>query len=302
MGIKSTLDSEGLRPQKKFGQHFLTDPRILDSIVEAADVTPTDTVLEIGPGLGHLTRVLARRAGNLIAVEVDRALAAKLTEEFAFESNVSIIQGNFLDQAPADWVRRHGNKIAGAGSNSPAPLSLSFKVVANLPYYITSAILRHLLEAEQKPQVIVVMVQREVAHRIVARPPEMNLLAVSVQFFAQPRIVRTIAAGAFYPPPKVDSAVVRLDVFAHSRLPSEQVVRFFEIVRAGFGGRRKQLRNSLARGLSMDAASVATALLDAQIQPSRRAETLTLDEWLALYHAVADKPIAKRSKPSYNRG
>ncbi len=299
MGIKSTLDSEGLRPQKKFGQHFLTDPRILESIVEAAGITPTDTVLEIGPGLGHLTRVLARRAAYLVAVEVDHALAPKLTEEFALEPNVSIIQGNFLDKEPAAWIKQHGNKIAGAGSNSiPAPVSLPFKVVANLPYYITSAILRHLLEAEQKPQVIVVMVQREVAQRIVARPPAMNLLAVSVQFFAQPRIVRTIAAGAFYPPPKVDSAVVRLDVNEQTRLPSADVPRFFEIVRAGFGGKRKQLRNSLARGLSMDAEVIAMALLGAKIQPSRRAETLTLDEWMALYRALSDKPIVGRAKAS----
>ncbi len=296
MGIKSTLDDEGLRPQKKFGQHFLTDPRILESIADAADITPIDTVLEIGPGLGHLTRVLARRAGRLIAVEVDRALATRLAEEFAFQPNVSIIQGNFLDEAPSDWFR-HGNKIAGAGG-IPAPVSMPFKVVANLPYYITSAILRHLLEAEQKPQVIVVMVQREVAQRIIARPPEMNLLAVSVQFFAQPRIVRTIAAGAFYPPPKVDSAVVRLDVFQQMRLHKEQVARFFDIVRAGFGGRRKQLRNSLGRGLSMEAGTITAALLDANIQPSRRAETLTLDEWLRLHHALSDKPIVERNKPS----
>ncbi len=298
MGIKSTLDSEGLRPQKKFGQHFLTDPRILESIADAADLAPTDTVLEIGPGLGHLTRVLARRAGRVVAVEVDRALAVKLTDEFALQPNVSIIQGNFLDIAPVNWIQRHGNTIAGAGSTIPAPVSLPFKVVANLPYYITSAILRHLLEAEQKPQVIVVMVQRQVAQRMVARPPDMNLLAVSVQFFAQPRIVRTIAAGAFYPPPKVDSAVVRLDVFEQPRLSADAAARFFEIVRAGFGGRRKQLRNALTRGLSIDSGSIAAALLRAKIQPSRRAETLTLDEWLALQRALSDKPIVVSHKLS----
>lgn len=297
MGIKSTLDSEGLRPQKRFGQHFLTDPRILESIADAADIAPTDTVLEIGPGLGHLTRVLAHRAGRLIAVEVDRALVTKLTEEFAIQPNVSIMQGNFLDAAPVDWIQRHGNKIAGAGNN-PAPVSIPFKVVANLPYYITSAILRHLLEAAQKPQVIVVMVQREVAQRIVARPPAMNLLAVSVQFFARPRIVRTIAAGAFYPPPKVDSAVVRLEVNEQARLPAAEVARFFEIVRAGFSGKRKQLRNSLARGLSIEAELIVTALLRAKIQPARRAETLTLDEWLALQGALSDLPIVGKNKSS----
>ncbi len=161
MGIKSTLATHGLRPQKKWGQHFLTDLRILESIADAAGVTPADTVLEIGPGLGHLTRVLARRAGCVVAVEVDAELAAKLQGDFADAANVRIVHGNVLDAEPFEWIKR-----AGAGLEL-AP----FKIVANLPYYITSAILRHVLEAARKPQRIVVMVQREVAQRIVARPP-----------------------------------------------------------------------------------------------------------------------------------
>lgn len=296
MGVKSTLASHGLRPQKKFGQHFLTDPRILESIADAAEVSSADTILEIGPGLGHLTQVLARRAAQVIAVEVDRELVAGLQNEFANSQNVSIIAGNFLDASPIAWVRP-GNKIAGTGILSeaagPVPASISFKVVANLPYYITSAILRHLLEAEQKPQSIVVMVQRQVAQRIIARPPEMNLLAVSVQFFAAPRIVRTIAAGAFYPPPKVDSAVVRMDVLDKPLLSGAAVSRCFEIVHAGFRGKRKQLRNSLAHGLSRDPDSIAMALMRAHIQPTRRAETLTLDEWLACYREFAKEPIVE---------
>ncbi|HEX7586848.1 MAG TPA: rRNA adenine dimethyltransferase family protein, partial [Anaerolineae bacterium] len=162
----------------------------------------------------------------------------------------------------------------------------AFKVVANLPYYITSAILRHILEARHKPRLVVVMVQREVAMRMAAQPPDMSLLAVSVQFFARVRIVRTISAGAFYPRPKVDSAVVRLDVFDPPRL-IEDTNRFFEIVRAGFGERRKQLRNSLARGLTIDSDTAAAALARAHIDPTRRAETLTLDEWSMLCHALA---------------
>ena len=295
MSIKSTLASDGLRPQKKFGQHFLTDPRILESIADAAEVSATDTILEIGPGLGHLTRVLARRAGRVVAVEVDTALAEKLKTEFVNLPTVSIIQGNFLDAASIDWLQRHDNRIAGAGDN-PAPVSVPFKVVANLPYYITSAILRHLLDAPDKPETIVVMVQREVAQRMVARPPHMNLLAVSVQFFAQPHIVRTIAAGAFYPPPKVDSAVVRLDVLAQPRLPAPQIDRFFEIVRAGFGERRKQLRNSLAHGLALDTDTVIVAMNRAGISSSRRAETLALEEWLALARQFANPPIVGNKK------
>ncbi len=282
MGVRATLDARGLRPQKKWGQHFLTDARILESIADAADIAPTDTILEIGPGLGHLTRVLARRAGRVIAIEIDSQLAAKLQDEFSSVSNVTIVQANFLDARPAEWIARHGNQIAGAGK-IPAPVRMPFKVVANLPYYITSAILRHLLQATRKPSVIVVMVQREVAQRIVAQPPAMNLLAISVQFFARPRIVRTIAAGAFYPPPQVDSAVVRLDVFPEPHLGTRETEEFFEIVHAGFGERRKQLFNALRHRLPDSARSIAQTLANTGIDPTRRAETLTLPEWLALY-------------------
>lgn len=283
MGVKSALRERGLRPRKKWGQHFLTDARLLESIADTAEVTRADTILEIGPGLGHLTRVLAARAGRVVAVEVDAALAAKLKSDFADAPNVSIIQGDILQLEPSAWLARE--EKAGAGFTS-APASISFKVVANLPYYITTAILRHILEAALKPCVVVVMVQREVAQRMIAQPPATNLLAVSVQFFARVRLRRTIAAGAFYPRPKVESAVVRLDVFDIPPLAVKDTARFFEIVRAGFGERRKQLRNSLARGLGRDPAAVAVALARARIDPTRRAETLTLDEWGALYHVL----------------
>lgn len=277
MGVKATLDAHGLRPRKKWGQNFLTDARVLESIADAAELTRADVVLEIGPGLGHLTRILARRAARVVAVEIDRDLAVKLTADFADTPSVRIIHGDVLQLEPIG--------LLGAGRD-PAH-SVPFKVVANLPYSITSAILRHLLQAAPKPQVVVVMVQREVAQRITAQPPEMSLLAVSVQFSARARIVRTISAGAFYPRPKVDSAVVRLDVLEPPPLAAEDTERFFEIVRAGFGGRRKQLRNSLARGLSLDPDAAAAALSRARIDPARRAETVTLDEWRALHRELA---------------
>jgi len=278
MGVKATLDARGLRPQKKWGQHFLTDARILESIAEIAEVGPTDAVLEIGPGLGHLTRVLARRAGRVVAVEVDRALAAQLTADFVDTPGVKIVYGDILKLEPFELIET---------GRDPTLAPAAFKVVANLPYYITSAILRHILQAARRPRVVVVMVQREVAQRMAAQPPPMNLLAVSVQFFARVRVARTIAAGAFYPRPKVDSAVVRLDVFDRPALSDEEAKRFFEIVRAGFGERRKQLRNSLARGLALDSDTVADALARARIDPARRAETVTLDEWRALHRELA---------------
>jgi 16S rRNA (adenine1518-N6/adenine1519-N6)-dimethyltransferase len=272
MGVKSTLDAHGLRPQKKWGQNFLTDARILASIAQAADVASTDTVVEIGPGLGHLTRVLAAHAKRVVAVEIDAELASKLEIEFQDVPNVQIVRGDILKFNPSDLARETNDSVD------------EYKVVANLPYYITSAILRHLLEAEHKPRVIVVMVQREVAQRMVARAPDMNLLAVSVQFFSQPRIIRTIAAGAFYPRPKVDSAVVRLDVFPDLPQVSAETETFFRLVRAGFGEKRKQLRNSLAQGLDISPHQSEQLLFAANIDPSRRAETLGLDEWRTLYH------------------
>ena len=276
MSLKAALDARDLAPRKKWGQHFLTDARLLESIADAAQVTPEDTVLEIGPGLGHLTRVLAQRAARVIAVEVDAGLTAKLHADFAAAANVVILHGDVLDAEPWEWI------VRGEEAGSPRP----YKIVANLPYYITSAILLHVLDTSHKPRVIVVLVQREVARRIVARPPKMNLLAVSVQFFAQPRVIRTIAAGAFYPRPQVDSAVVRLDVFDPSPQASPDPSRLFAVVRAGFGERRKQLRNALAHGLGSAPLVVNAALRRAGIDPVRRAETLTLAEWAELCQAI----------------
>ncbi len=287
-------ESERPHPRKRLGQHFLTDPRILESIVEAAEVTAEDTILEIGPGLGHLTRVLATRAQRVVAVELDSALAARLKTEFARTPNVAIVQGDILTREPREWIRQ-AKPRAGARPTAASP-ALSFKVVANLPYYITSAVLRLLLQAAHKPSTIVVMVQREVAQRMLAKPPAMNILAVSVQFFAKARQVRTIAPGAFFPRPKVESAVVRLDAYDKPAVPVQDTELFFRIVHAGFGERRKQLRNSLAHGLGLRSQAAEHLLARAQIDPSRRAETLSLDEWGRLYDEWVHLPIAKATK------
>lgn len=286
MTVKGSLESRGLGPRKRWGQNFLTDPRILESIAEAGEVSPADTILEIGPGLGHLTRVLARHAGQVVAVEIDPGLFAKLREEFADTGNMSILQGDILTRGPAEWI---------AEGTGGAPAA-AYKVVANLPYYITSAILRHVLESALRPRLVVVMVQREVAQRMAAKPPAMNLLAVSVQFFAKVRTVRVIGPGAFYPRPKVESAIVRLDVLEHPPLEGQDIPRFFDLVHAGFGERRKQLRNSLARGLEIEPQAAETLLTRVHIDPTRRAETLTLSEWQELYRVFARRPAADRDQ------
>jgi len=274
MSVRAELDAHGLAPRKQWGQNFLTDARLLESIADAAEVCAEDTVLEIGPGLGHLTRVLARRAKHVVAVEIDPGLATRLESALADTPNVTIEPGDILRAAPAEWITRAG----GDGR--------SFKIVANLPYYITSAILRHVLEASRQPRLVVVMVQRQVAQRMVARPPHMNLLAVSVQFYARVRQIRVIPAGAFYPRPKVDSAIVRLDVFEPSPFAVNDVARFFEVVRAGFGERRKQLRNALMHGLGSSSEWVGETFARARLDPTRRAETLTVREWVTLVGAL----------------
>jgi 16S rRNA (adenine1518-N6/adenine1519-N6)-dimethyltransferase len=276
MGAKKELDTLGLHARKKWGQNFLTDPNILSSIVDAAGVTQDDCVLEVGPGLGHLTHVLAQRAGRVVAVEVDGDLAEQLCQEFIESPNVRIVQGDVLQFEPIELIRMGMER---------ADASIPFKLVANIPYYITSAILRHVLETPHKPRVVVVMVQREVAQRIIARPPHMNLLAVSVQLFARARVMRVVPAGAFYPRPQVDSAVVRLDVFEKAPINDAETHDFFEIVRAGFGERRKQLRNALVGGLGWTSEQASRILARAQIDPMRRAETLSLEEWSRLYRS-----------------
>jgi 16S rRNA (adenine1518-N6/adenine1519-N6)-dimethyltransferase len=289
---RALLEKYGIRPSKGLGQHFLADPVALDRIVAAAGLTPADIVLEIGPGLGTLTRRLAAQAGHVVAVELDRRMVEILGQELADCPNVEIVQGDILavslsellgaDRQPPTADRQ----LPAAVGGHPSVVSPRFKVVANLPYYITSAVLRHVLEAPVRPSLAVLTVQREVAQRLVARPGDLSLLAVSVQFYGQPEVVARIPAGAFYPPPQVDSAVVRIRVFDRPPVEVDDVDRFFQVVRAGFGQKRKQLRNALAAGLHRPPEDVAARLTGAGIDPRRRAETLSLAEWAAVYTAM----------------
>jgi len=262
-----------LQPKKSLGQNFLVDRAHLAQIVAAADLTPADLVLEVGPGLGVLTRELAVRAGGVVAVELDGRLVAPLQAEFGTAPTVRIVHGDILEMKPSGLI----DDLAAGLSPAFAPHP-PYKVVANLPYYITSAVLRHLLEAERRLRLAVVLVQLEVAQRICAAPGDLSLLAVSVQYYAAPKLVHCVPAGAFRPTPKVDSAVLRLDVHAE---PAVDVppAPFFAVVRAGFGQKRKQLANSLAAGLHRPKAEIAALISAAGIDPSRRAETLRLDEW-----------------------
>jgi 16S rRNA (adenine1518-N6/adenine1519-N6)-dimethyltransferase len=272
------LRRSGLRARKGLAQHFLIDEEVLNLIVSAANLTPADIIMEIGPGLGVLTQELAKRAGHVIAIELDDKLAEVLKQRMSSFSNVTIINADVLEIDPAAILKEHrGEFPQGEG------IALRYKVVANLPYYITSAVLRHFLEASLKPESLVVMVQKEVAEAIAAEPGRMSLLSVSVQFYGEPRIVGQVAAACFYPAPEVDSALLRIDVYTQPAAPVADERGFFDLVRAGFSAARKQIANSLAQGLDRPRAEVLPLLERAGISPQRRAETLTLGEWGRLW-------------------
>ncbi len=265
LDLPGLLRAYHITPKKSLGQNFLLDASALRRIVAAAEIPPQTEVLEIGPGAGSLTRYLAHAAERVVAVELDASLLPVLRQVLAGVANVEIIQGDILQQDPQDLMHRPG-----------------YWVVANIPYYITSAVIRHLLETSVRPACLVLTVQREVAERICAAPGEMSLLALSVQVYGHPHPVVRIPAGAFYPPPKVDSSALRVDLYPEPRIPASALEQFFTLARAGFSQKRKTLRNSLAGGLKWKPEKAAALLADAGIDPMRRAETLSLDEWARL--------------------
>jgi len=261
-----------IAPAHSKGQNFLINEKIYDDIVKAAEIAPNDTVLEVGPGLGFLTARLAKVAKQVIAVELDDKLAAYL--QMAVDSqdpvNVSVINEDILR------------------FNLPAalPERPPYKVVANLPYNITSLFLRTFLSSAYPPSSLVLMLQKEVAERIAAAPPEMSLLAVSVQYYCEPTIVRPVKAGNFWPEPEVDSAVIKLVRRAGGYNPEEDKA-FFRIVRSGFSSKRKMLKNNLCNGLKITPAEAASALSAAGLNLTVRAEELSVENWRKLVAALS---------------
>ena len=258
------------RAKRSLGQNFLVDRRVLSRVVGAAELSPTDQVLEIGPGRGALTERLSESAGHVVAIELDDALVARLSARFADSANVRIVAGD----ARAVDVGRLLDTSAG------------YKLVANLPYYAATPIIRRFLEMDDGPRLMVVMVQREVARAMTAAPGQMSLLSVATQLYGGARVVATVPPRAFRPAPKVTSAVIRIDVYDRPALRLRSEREFFRLVRAGFSARRKQLRNALNQGLSLPTADVERLLACAGIDPKRRAETLSLAEWGALHDAA----------------
>ncbi len=263
-------------PRKSLGQYFLVDQRILGRILAAGDLDGDDFVVEIGPGRGALTRKLLPQVARLLALELDADLASALPARLGNPENLTVVAADArtVDLAPFLGVTEQ------------------YKVMANLPYYAANPIIRRFLESPRPPSRMVVMVQREVAEGMTASPGKMSLLSVATQVYAQARIVCQVPPAAFRPSPKVHSAVVRMDVLPQPVVSPHEAPSFFSLVRAGFSAPRKQLRNSLGHGLGRPGPEVAQLLASAGVDAGRRAETLALEEWLALFRVAESHEFA----------
>ncbi|MFA5611877.1 MAG: 16S rRNA (adenine(1518)-N(6)/adenine(1519)-N(6))-dimethyltransferase RsmA [Anaerolineaceae bacterium] len=265
LNIFPLLKRYGIKPKKSLGQNFLIEPAGLNKVVVAAELTQDDEVLEIGAGLGSLTYLLAQTSRQVVAVEIDKAMLPPLRQALAEFENVRVIGGDILELKPDELMQGQ-----------------DYVVVANIPYYISSAIIRHLMAASKRPKRVVLTVQKEVAERVLARDGKMSLLSLSVQLFGQVSMAGVIPAGSFLPTPEVDSAVLKVELYSQPLVPLDQQEAFFKLAHAGFGQKRKTLRNSLSAGLALTASQVETLLHEGGIDPKRRAETLSILEWKRL--------------------
>ena len=269
--LRDVLRRHGLRPNKAFGQHLLVDNAVLTTLMEAAEIASGESVLEVGAGTGVLTVELAKRAHRVVAVELDQAILPVLRESTARFPQVEILPYDLLAGGPQPGVWQGAVQAGGESS-----LLHHRAYTAPLPG-----------DTPNPPALLVVMVQKEVAERLTAAPGDMSLLALSVQFYGTPHIIVSVPAAAFYPPPRVDSAIVRVNLFGEPPLDGALRERFFRLARAGFAEKRKQLHNSLAHNLHVSQETVGSWLATAGIDPMRRAETLALDEWLLLTRIVS---------------
>jgi len=257
--------------KKSLGQHWLSDATALQAICDAGEITDQDTVLEIGPGTGTLTSLLVKRAGQVIAVEFDDALASQLPNRVD-ASNLTVVQQDIL-------------------SFDLTTLPVGYKVIANIPYYLTSNLIRVLSESNNPASTVVILIQKEVAQRVAARAGDMSLLSVSAQFYWDVSLGIEVPAALFTPPPKVDSQVLVLKRPNAPKFPEVEEKAFFRLVKAGFASRRKTLLNSLAGGLRTDKEQIQHILEEAHIDPGLRAQVLSLDEWHVLYKSVTAQQL-----------
>lgn len=274
LDIPFLLHKYGLDPKKCLGQNFLINEEYLEQIVLAAEIHSEDIVLEVGAGAGNLTRWLAQTAQQVVAVEKDVQLIPIIKEVIGTNAKIRLVAGDFLKLDAGKLINRD-----------------DYIVAANIPYYITSALLRHLLESSCKPKRMVLTIQQEVAQRICANPGEMSLLALSVQVYGKPQILFDIPASAFYPVPKVDSAVLRVELYSQPLIPTELLNDFFMLIKAGFSQKRKMLHNALSAGLAWSKDDSDAILQQAGIDPQRRAQTLSMEDWQRLAEIYRSKKI-----------
>jgi len=262
----------GLKPDHSKGQNFLVEEEFFDAAISAAEIKPTDTVLEVGPGLGFLTEKLAKISQKVIAVELDKKLADFLGAKLITQkiNNVELVNDDIL--------KMRDDFLAG----------LNYKIVANLPYNITSIFLRKFLTAKNKPQSLVLMLQKEVAERIVAKVPQMSILALSVQFYAQAEIIGVVPAEAFWPQPKVNSALIKIVLKPLTELPAVNHELFWRLVKIGYSAKRKMLKNNLGNGLHLSPLELEKSLVEIGYNAKVRAQELSLEDWLNLFAKFSD--------------
>ncbi len=272
--IKKMCQKYGIRPSRNKGQNFLTDKKVLEKIAETANLNKNDYVLEIGPGFGILTEKLIEFSKRVLVIELDKGLACFLKQKFKGIKNLGILQADILEIKNSDLAKELQSD--------------KYKVVANLPYLITKPVLKKFLTYEPKPGIMVVLVQKEVAQKIVAKPGKMSLLSLSVQFYGQAQIIDYISAKSFYPQPKVDSAILKIKLSqtlpaAVSKIKNFKENKFWQLVKIGFSSPRKQLQNNLAAGLKLDKQIVKNKLKSAQLKENIRAQDLSLKNWADIY-------------------
>jgi 16S rRNA (adenine1518-N6/adenine1519-N6)-dimethyltransferase len=281
--LKIFLKSHKITPNFTYGQNFLVDDIVLQDIVDAAEVTKEDTVLEIGPGIGNLTRKLCERAGFVLSVEKDpkfypilRSLKKDFPDNFRFEV-ADALEFNFQDIFAGKKEVSSKHEVF-----EPRP----YKVVANIPYYITGKILQMFLTAKYKPTSITVLTQKEVAQNLAATAGNLGILAISVQLFGKPKLVQTVLARSFYPAPKVDSAIVKIDLFEKPRYEIKDEKKFFKIIKACFSGKRKQIHNTLVNNLHLKKSQAIEILNSIKINPVSRPQELTIEQWVELNNKI----------------
>ena len=264
----------GIKPSKRLGQNFLIDKNVVKKIIKAAELHSKDIVLEIGPGIGALTKEIAKKTGKVIAVEKDQRMVEILKKTLKDFKNIEIINQDILKFQITNYKLQINLKSK----------IQNYKLIANLPFYITAPVIRRFLESKYPPKEMVLIVQKEVAQRICSKSPKMNILAISVQFYAKPKIISYISKKSFWPQPKVDSAIIK--IVPQKKHKDVDVDLFFKIVKAGFSHPRKQLANNLTNGLKLNKQEVNDLLLKNNVKPSQRAETLAVQDWINLFNSI----------------